>query len=69
MLATMPAGLRSFDPMPYGYVRWNGKVWANTWIDHYNKQLARIEAMHTAGYDTQDLIEGLYYSATGWDAL
>ena len=67
MIDTMPAGIRSFDPMPYGYRRWNGAVWIDAWVDIYNNQLDHIKTMHEAGYDTQSLIDGLYRNAQGWD--
>ncbi len=67
MMDTLPNGLTGFDPMPYGYRRWNGSVWPNAHVDAYNRELARIESRHTAGMDTQHLINGLYNLAGGFD--
>lgn len=63
----VPAGLIDFEPMPYGLRRWNGAVWADSQTDRYNDELARIEARHRAGYDTQHLIDGLYNLAYAFD--
>jgi len=67
MTNTLPAGIRSFDHIPYEYRRWNGAVWVDLWVDHYNRQLDTIKTMHEAGYDTQSLIDGLYRQAQSWD--
>jgi hypothetical protein len=62
-----PIGLTGLDPMPYGYKRWNGSVWPNIQVDRYNAELARIASRHNAGYDVQNLIDGLYNLAHGFD--
>ena len=40
---SLPIGL---DPIPYGYRRWNGRVWPDVHIDEYNARLADIGALH-----------------------
>jgi hypothetical protein len=62
-----PAGLTGLEPMPYGYRRWNGSVWAPIQVDRYNSELERIAARHAAGLNTQHLIDGLYNLASGFD--
>lgn len=62
-----PIGLTGLDPMPYGYRRWNGSVWPDIQVDSYNRLLAKIAIHHKAGYDTQNLIDGLYNLAYGFD--
>lgn len=64
---TLPAGITGFQPVPYGYRRWNGSVWPDTQVDAYNRQLARIQSRHMAGYDTEALVNGLYNLANGFD--
>lgn len=64
---TLPVGLTGFDPMPYGYRRWNGSVWADLQVDRYNDELARIERRHRHGLEVQHLIDGLYNLARGFD--
>lgn len=66
-MSNTPNGLTGFDPMPYGYRRWNGSVWADIQVDTYNSALARIESRHSAGMDTQHLVNGLYNLAYGFD--
>ena len=66
-MPALPDGLTGFEPMPYGYRRWNGSVWPNVQVDRYNSELARIKARHEAGMDTQHLINGLYNLASGFD--
>ncbi|MGP4994574.1 hypothetical protein [Glutamicibacter ardleyensis] len=63
----LPAGITGFEPMPYGYKRWNGAVWCDEHVDSYNRELARIESRHRAGMDVQHLINGLYNLAYGFD--
>lgn len=63
---TIP-GLTSTDPMPYGYRRWNGAVWADIQVDSYNRELARIAQRHADGYDVTALVNGLYNLANGFD--
>lgn len=67
MKTTMPAGLTSFERMPYNYLRWNGVVWPDAWVDLYNWELSRIESQHRAGYDTQALVNGLHHLAQQFD--
>ena len=59
-MITLPAGLTSLEPIPYGYLRWNGRIWSNLQIDEYNSRLADIGALHAAGYDTRAQVEELY---------
>ena len=59
-MTTLPAGLTSLEPIPYGYRRWNGRVWHDVHIDEYNSRLADIGALHAAGYDTSAQVEELY---------
>lgn len=66
-LATLPDGITSFDPVPYGEVRWNGSVWASGHVDAYNAELRRIEARHRAGMNVDHLVNGLYGLAHGFD--
>lgn len=66
-MSTSPAGLTGLDPIPYGETRWNGAVWPNTQVDRYNRELSRIEGRHSAGMPTQNLIDGLYNLAHGFD--
>lgn len=68
LLNTAPIGLTGLDPMPYGETRWNGSVWPNIQVDAYNRLLADIASKHRAGMDTQNLIDGLYNLAHGFDA-
>lgn len=65
----LPAGITGFTPMPYGYRRWNGAIWADCQVDQYNAELARIESRHRDGYDVQHLINGLYNLANGFDSV
>lgn len=65
--ATAPVGLTGLDPMPYGETRWNGSVWPDIQVDAYNRLLADIAGKHRAGMDTQNLIDGLYNMAHGFD--
>lgn len=67
MTTTLPAGITDFDPLPYNYVRWNGRAWANSWIDNYNQLLARIERRHSDGFNTQHLVDELYIFAHACD--
>jgi len=67
MSAAVPPGLTGTDPMPYGYRRWNGSVWADIQVDRYNAELRRIEKRHAAGYDVTHLVDGLYNLATQFD--
>lgn len=67
MEKTLPNGITSFDPMPYGYRRWNGTVWADSQVDQYNRELARIQSRHNAEMQTEALVNGLYNLARGFD--
>lgn len=62
-----PNGITSFQPMPYGYRRWNGAIWPNIQVDRYNRELARIESRHKAGLTTDHLVNGLYNLANMFD--
>ena len=62
-----PPGITSFDPMPMGYRRWNGAVWADCQVAAYNAELARIESRHRAGMNVRHLVNGLYNLAQGFD--
>ena len=53
---SLPIGL---TPIPYGYRRWNGRVWLDVHVDEYNARLADIGARHAAGYDTSVQVEEL----------
>jgi hypothetical protein len=64
---TLPAGLTGLEPIPYGETRWNGMVWPNIQVDSYNRLLADIATKHRAGMNTQNLIDGLYNLAHGFD--
>ena len=66
-LQSLPEGLTALDPIPYGETRWNGSVWPDIQVDAYNRELARIAIRHSAGYDVQNLIDGLYNLAHGFD--
>lgn len=66
-MSDTPAGLTSLAPVPYGETRWNGTVWPVIQVDRYNAELSRIAARHTAGMNTQHLIDGLYNMAHGFD--
>lgn len=66
---TPPVGLTSLAPMPYGYRRWNGSVWADIQVDAYNRTVERIAARHAAGMPTEALVNGLYNLAAGFDAV
>ena len=59
-MTPLPAGLTSLEPIPYGYVRWDGRVWPDVHIDEYNARLADIGALHADGYDTSSQVEELY---------
>ena len=59
-MTSLPIGLTGLDPIPYGYRRWNGRVWPDVHIDEYNARLADIGARHAAGYDTSVQVEELY---------
>lgn len=65
--ASLPQGITSFTPVPYGETRWNGSVWPAAHVDAYNWELARIESRHEAGMGVQHLIDGLYNLASGFD--
>lgn len=67
MTTTLPDGITGFDPMPYGYRRWNGATWSNIQVDAYNRHLAEIETMHRAGYNVDALVNGLYNLARWFD--
>jgi hypothetical protein len=66
----LPNGLTSFEPMPYGYRRWNGTIWADSQIDAYNRQVDNIKRYHLAGYNVacQIEVDGLYNLAASFDA-
>lgn len=66
-MATLPNGLTSLEPIPYGERRWNGAIWAHAQVDSYNRELCRIKARHEAGMNTQHLIDGLYNLADSFD--
>jgi hypothetical protein len=66
-LADSPIGLTGLDPMPYGETRWNGAVWPDIQVDSYNRLLGNIAGRHKAGMDCQNLIDGLYNLAHGFD--
>lgn len=66
-MSALPSGVTSFDPMPYGYRRWNGSVWCDAWVDLYNRDLRRIQAHHGAGYDVRAMVDGLYSMAHSFD--
>lgn len=68
-MITLPAGITSLDPMPYGYRRWNNTVWCDIHVDVYNRELSRIAERHAAGYDTTALVSGLYNLAWQFDTL
>ena len=51
-MTSLPIGLTGLDPIPYGYRRFNGRVWLDVHVDEYNARLADIGALHAAGYDT-----------------
>jgi hypothetical protein len=65
--ATLPTGLTGTDPMPYGYRRWNGSVWADIQVDSYNAELSRIVARHAQGMPVTALVDGLYNLASQFD--
>ena len=67
MAKELPAGVTSFDPMPYDYRRWNGSVWPNIQVDAYNRELERIHSRHEAGMKVDALVNGLYNLAHGFD--
>ena len=67
-LTDSPVGLTGLEPIPYGETRWNGAVWPNIQVDSYNRLLADIASKHRAGMDTQNLIDGLYNLAYGFDS-
>ena len=66
-METLPIGLTGLDPIPYGGTRWNGAVWPDIQVDSYNRELERIAIRHRAGYNVQNLIDGLYNLAHGFD--
>jgi hypothetical protein len=66
-MTTLPAGITSFEPIPYGERRWNGAIWPAIQVDRYNAELERIASRHNAGYNVQHLIDGLYNLAAGFD--
>ena len=59
-MTSLPIGLTGLDPIPYGYRRFNGRVWLDVHVDEYNARLADIGALHAAGYDTSVQVEELY---------
>jgi len=67
MTTPLPAGLTGFDPMPYGYRRWNGTIWPDIQVDAYNAELTRIESRFKAGYNVEALVNGLYNLAHQFD--
>lgn len=67
MTTTLPAGITGFNPMPYGYKRWNGVIWPNIQVDSYNAELERIQSRHANGLDVQHLVNGLYNLAHQFD--
>lgn len=68
MSSALPIGLTGLEPMPYGETRWNGAVWPDIQVDRYNAELSRIASRHRAGMGTQNLIDGLYNLAHGFDS-
>lgn len=60
-------GITDFVPMEYSYRRWNGTVWADSQVDAYNRELARIESRYKAGMPVTALVDGLYNLADGFD--
>ena len=64
---TLPNGITGREPMPYGYRRWNGAVWADIQVDAYNTRLTHLLSMHDAGYSAESLVNGLYNLAHGFD--
>lgn len=66
---SLPPGLVSIDPMPYGWRRWNGAVWCKAHVDAYNNELERIVDRHEAGFDVTHLVDGLYNLANRFDMV
>ncbi|WP_165605987.1 hypothetical protein [Mycolicibacterium mucogenicum] len=64
---SLPAGLTSDQPMPYGYRRWNGAVWPDCQVDAYNRAVAQAIERHRAGYDASALVNGVYNLASSFD--
>ncbi|MGP9651760.1 hypothetical protein ACT3UA_11415 [Glutamicibacter sp. 363] len=64
---TLPAGITGFEPVPFGERRWNGAIWADEQVDTYNRELKRIQQRHEAGLGVQNLVNGLYNLAYGFD--
>ena len=68
-MTALPIGLTGLDHIPYGYRRWNGRIWSNLQIDEYNQRLDDIGALHAAGYDTSVQVEELYRRSFMFDHL
>ncbi|MDH6284012.1 hypothetical protein [Prescottella agglutinans] len=64
-----PPGIRGWDHMPYGFRRWNGTVWADAWVDRYNRQLDLIRRLFEAGFDVDHHVEDWYRMLTHFDVL
>ncbi|MCZ4587636.1 hypothetical protein O4328_28780 [Rhodococcus opacus] len=66
---SFPPGICTWDHMPYGFRRWNGTVWAEAWVDRYNRQIDLIRRRFEDGWHVDDHVEDWYRMLTHFDLL
>jgi hypothetical protein len=65
-----PAGITSWEHMPYPYRRWNGAVWCQAWVDDYNRQLDRVKWAYDGKLSSVDEeVEAWYRMLTQFDLM
>ena len=67
----LPPGITSDEPVPYGYRRWNGVVWCDSWTDTYNAISRQAVIAWRQGLDSKasQEVEAMYRMATQFDHL
>lgn len=67
----LPPGITSDEPVSYGYRRWNGVVWCDSWTDTYNAISRRAVIAWRQGLDSkaEQEVEAMYRMATQFDHL
>ncbi len=66
-----PPGMTNDEPVPYGYRRWNGVVWADSWTDTYNAISRQAVIAWRQGFDSkaEQEVEAMYRMAAQFDQL
>ena len=67
----LPPGMTNDEPVPYGYRRWNGVVWADSWTDTYNAISQRAVIAWRQGLDSkaEQEVVAMYRMAAQFDQL